>query len=248
MTATVPRFESNPENDKFANDGSLASVDDLLRKIAIRCHKRVMAMGLGMDYDDVLQEMYVSYVKARSKWNAQDKSGAKFGTYCTAVCINNFNHAIKRIELQRAMGKIEPQHAGAVLWTEESVPSEAEIGKAARVAMIGTVRFQRPFGIVSECEFTSQDTNEVLGQIDRTAGPVSDNPEQRIERAQEVRANLASLSEGARRLVATLLKYQTKGSAKQPKLREIAREAGIEGKELKQVKLEILKTYGVCWQ
>jgi hypothetical protein len=89
------------KNEKFANDGSYASVEALLHKLAIKCYARVQAMGLSMEFGDVLQEMNVSYVKSTHKWNAQ--GGAMFSTYCTTVCLNNFNHAIAKMERERGL-------------------------------------------------------------------------------------------------------------------------------------------------
>lgn len=96
-----PRRERTKKNLKFANDGSLASVETLLHKVAMKCYARVQAMGLGMSFDDVKQEMYVSYIKAKNCWQPQKKEGALFSTYCTTVCLNNFNNAIKKMERER---------------------------------------------------------------------------------------------------------------------------------------------------
>lgn len=238
MTAAIkPRLVRQEKNEKFANDGSLASVDMLLRTLAGKCFKRVEAMGLGMEFSDVLQEMYVSYIKAKSKWNAQKAEGAMFATYCTVVCYHNFNHAIARMEKQRTLGKIEPTHPGAVLWTEENAPTKELIGK---------VRFQRQFGVVSECEYTLEDNSGASSYMDTQPGPESESPDYRLEKSQEMRATLASLSAGGRKLISAILTHQSV-SSDPLRLRTVAKSVGLEGAELKQVKQEILKTYGVTW-
>lgn len=87
------------ENLKFANDGSLESVDALLHKLAAKCYARVQAMSLPMDYDDVVQEMRLTYVKVKKTWNPQGT--ALFSTYCTFACMNNFNAAILKMARDR---------------------------------------------------------------------------------------------------------------------------------------------------
>lgn len=118
------------KNEKFANDGSYASVEALLHRLAIKCYARVQAMGLGMEFDDVLQEMHVSYVKSTHKWNAQ--GAAMFSTYCTTVCLNNFNHAIAKMERERGLllighenefGGAEDEPAGGGTSFMESQPA-----------------------------------------------------------------------------------------------------------------------------
>lgn len=97
--AHVVGVRHNPDNAKFGNDASLQSVERQLLKLAGKCHARVEKLGLSMDFDDVLQEMRLSYVKAAQKWNPQ--GGSLFTTYCQTVCLNNFNQAIRKMERER---------------------------------------------------------------------------------------------------------------------------------------------------
>jgi RNA polymerase sigma factor (sigma-70 family) len=205
-TTMTPRAREE-KNLKFANDGSLASVEALLYKTAMKCYARVAAMGLGMDFDDVHQEMRVSYVKALSKWKPE--GGARFSTYCTTVCINNFNHAIMKMARERV-------EMGMVSY------SASFVGEAGA-------------------------TVDPLEIMHSAAAPECDSPEYRTERSQQMKANLARLSMPARRLVALLLKYEQMSSLDGVKLRELAKMAQLEGAELRRVKLEILKVFGVQW-
>lgn len=215
------------KNQKFKNDGSLESVDNLLKKQAIACFKRVQAMGLGMEYNDVLQEMYVTYVKARSTWSPE--GGAMFSTYVACACMNNFNAAIRKMERQRTIGIIKP--------TDKGVELSAD----------GRVKHQRAFGMVSECEFTLLEEEGVTAYMDTAEGPSSDAPEFRLEQMQETKRKLSSLSAGARRLVQEMLRIENNQAVEDTKLSKIAAVAGLYGDELTQVKREISKTFGVRW-
>lgn len=223
----VPRMREE-KNLKYANDGSLESVDAALRKLAFKCYRRVEAIGIGMTLDDVYQEMCLSYVRAKDAWNPQ--GGALFATYCITACQNNFNAAIKKMERERTLGKILPTEKGAQL--DES----------------GNVRFQREFGLMSECEIVNGDSEDSFGSMVE-AMPADDtsSPEYRLERAGAMRSNLATMSTEARKLVGLLLKAD-RASEEKPRLAHLARIAGIEGRELRRVKLEILGKFGVTWQ
>lgn len=226
--ASVPKRQGHSqENAKFANDGSLESVDLLLRKQAIKCFARVQALGLGMDYSDVLQEMYVSYVKARKSWSPE--GGAMFSTYVTRACWNNFNNAIKKMELQRTIGKIEPGEQGIALTDD------------------GQVKHQRVFGMVSECEFDMMEEEGYVAYLDTAEGPGSDSPSYRLEQSQEMLRKLATLSLSAKRLVAALLSVENNPNVQVTSLTKLALVANLRGDELKRVKLEIINTYGVKW-
>lgn len=226
--AVTPRVRDE-KNHKFANDGSFESVDQLLHKLSIKCYARVQAMGLGMEFDDVLQEMRVNYVKARDAWKPD--GGALFSTYCTTACLNNFNLAIKKMERQRTIGKIEVTDKGVEL-TED-----------------GKVKYQRAFGMVSECEFATTDEDGFNAYSDTAAASERDQPDFRLERSQAMQENLACMSIGAKRLVALLLQSdaRTEAGAPAPKLRDLAREAQLQGDELRRVKLEIMRKFGVTW-
>lgn len=91
------------KGQKFENDGSYASVESALTRLAIRCFARVEAMGLAMEFADVRAEMDEYYVRAFRAWNPE--RGVKFNSYLTTACINNFNHRIeKMVEERRELG------------------------------------------------------------------------------------------------------------------------------------------------
>lgn len=87
-------------NGKFANDGSLESVEAMLIKQAASYYStRVLPQGLPMEFDDVLQVLKMAYVKARAKWSPEK---ARFNTYCYTVARNEFNRYVERMAADRA--------------------------------------------------------------------------------------------------------------------------------------------------
>jgi hypothetical protein len=226
--------ERKEENLKFGNSASLASVEKMLYKLSVKCFARVEAMGLGMTFDDVLQEMYVSYVKSKQKWNPQGT--ALFSTYCTTVCLNNFNHAIKKLEKQRSIGKIEVTEKGVALTADDKG--------------IVRVKYQREFGMISIEEMgqhpdgTGFDPMETMMSA---AGPESDSPSYRLESAQALKMKMANLSLTARKMVALLLKSEQDDSMVEPKLRDLAKVVTKGADEMRRLKIEMKNTFGVSW-
>lgn len=110
MSNTVAiRLTRSDSNRQYANDASYESVEHLLERLAGKCYARVKKLGIPMDFDDVLSEMNLSYVKARQAWNPE--AGALFSTYCTTACMNNFNNAIAKMERdRRELGLIPFSH------------------------------------------------------------------------------------------------------------------------------------------
>lgn len=106
----------NAKNEKFANDASFESVDAMLQGLAIKCFRRVDKLGLSMTMDDVRQELNLHYLKAKEKWNPE--KGVLFSSYCYRVCLNNFNNAIERQEIERTQfgmvsyEDVRPSHFG----------------------------------------------------------------------------------------------------------------------------------------
>lgn len=108
-TIAKPRRKREEANKSFANDGSFDSVDRLLWKLATRCFARAQAMGLGMTFDDVRQEMNVSYLLAKNTWSPE--RGVLFSTYMTTCCYRNFNELMRRAGMER-------KHLGMVNMTD----------------------------------------------------------------------------------------------------------------------------------
>lgn len=93
-----PVIPTHSADGKFVNDGSLASVEGMLTKQAVGYYKQVMALGLPMTFDDVMQEMRLAYVRARAKWKPEQ---ARFNTYCYTVAKNEFFRRIEKMKLER---------------------------------------------------------------------------------------------------------------------------------------------------
>ena len=205
--ATTQRRDREVKNRKFANDGSFESVTLQLQSLAIKCFRRVEAMGLPMTIEDVRQEMNLNYIKARNAWKPD--GGARFSTYCQWVCLNNFNAAIKRMANDRK-----------------------ELGLVAFSDMAGT----------SEEGEVEEDPLNRLESLDAV-----ESPEAVAERRQELALSLKGLSAGARRLVNALLAQETGKDIAPVRLGLLAKQVGLAGPELRQVKIEILRGFGVKW-
>lgn len=96
----------------YANDGSFESVEGMLIQQASIFYGRVLGLGLPMEFEDVLQEVNMAYVKARKKWSPEK---AKFNTYCFVVVRNEFNRRIERMVNDRVhlgMGSIDNLASG----------------------------------------------------------------------------------------------------------------------------------------
>ena len=112
-------------------------------------------------------------------------------------------------------------------------------------------RDRKELGLVSVEAIFSKDDGGELNPLDTMmciAGPETDQPDYRIRNAQNMRTKLACCSKNTKALIGMLLKMETDDNCVSPKLRELARILRIEGDELKRVKLEIIKTFGVQWQ
>jgi hypothetical protein len=202
--AAPARRTREAKNAKFANDGSYKSVEALLQKIAGQCYARAEKLGLGLDFDDVLQTMNLAYCKAKAKWNPE--GGALFSTYCQTVCFNTFNASIER--------------------------------EVNDITTMGLISYDVAFPREDE---ESDDPLESRGDLTASV-------EDQMVLSDEIRVRMACLSLSARRLITVLLAGEREPTMQaRPRLREMANEAGISKDELKRVKLEILKTFGVKW-
>ena len=107
----------------FQNDGSYASVEALLHKVAINSFKRVQALNLPMSFEDVRQEMNESYLRAFKAWDPQ--RGVKFSSYCQAACMMNFRHRIEKMANERReMGMYSYDDRAPIISEETGDPLE----------------------------------------------------------------------------------------------------------------------------
>ena len=185
---------------RFANDGSYLSVEAMLTRLATRCMGRVYELDLPMTYDDVRQEMDMTYLQAFKAWNPE--GGARFGTYLHTACLNNFRHRVeKMIEERREMGMYSIDSKAPIMDGDDSDPRE-------RIQTLAS----------------------------------DDSPEDQLVARQELCERLKGLTPKAQRFVTALLLSQTKGE--RMTFKGIAKAAGIEGEELKRVKVEITQKFG----
>mgnify|MGYP002040898335 FL=1 len=92
---TVRHNMGGKKGQRFANDGSYESVEAMLTRLAIKAFARVQALKLPMEFEDVRQEMDVYYLQAFKAWRPD--GSAKFSSYCTTACMNNFRNRIEKL-------------------------------------------------------------------------------------------------------------------------------------------------------
>lgn len=237
---TVPTnavvYARKAESMAFANDGSYASVYRQLCKIAIKCFARVQAMGLSMTFDDVMQEMNLSYVRATQKWSPE--GGALFVTYMTTACYQNFNERIRKAENER-------RNLGMVSMADmrrDSMESDEEGDFMEHYDAQGAASYS-----VSSQDFNGNGFDDYMESLEGSA-ITPESPEQILERQQEVRksvkSNLSRLTPEARQMVLALMMAAHKGEDL-PKLSAVAQGRGMNDDELKRVKTELRKALGV---
>ena len=88
-------------NIQRKNSMDMKDHEGLLHKYARGGHARLTSAGVGIDYDDVLQEIRISFIKASRKFNPE--IGVGFSSYMGRAVINNFNLYAER-ELSRHFG------------------------------------------------------------------------------------------------------------------------------------------------
>lgn len=77
----------------------------LLRKFARKGYVRALACGLPFEYEDVFQEMCLTYTKAREKWNPA--AGVSFSAYLGQAVWNEWNKIVERAMRDPARQSIE---------------------------------------------------------------------------------------------------------------------------------------------
>jgi DNA-directed RNA polymerase specialized sigma24 family protein len=108
LVSSPVRHVRQAKNAQFANDGSLQSVERLVEKLTFKFYSRAAKLGIGMEEDDVRQEIRLAYTKASQKWRPD--GGALFATYFQTVAQNEFNRRIERAVTDRTeMGMISYQ-------------------------------------------------------------------------------------------------------------------------------------------
>jgi hypothetical protein len=78
--------------DYLANTG-------LVHKIAGPCYRRALATGIAIDYDDVVGELTLAFVKSWQKFD--ESKGLKFSTYFTVAAHHQFNRFIEKQVAER---------------------------------------------------------------------------------------------------------------------------------------------------
>lgn len=238
QTATTPavtlRSGAQPGNEHFANDASYESVRRLLHRTAIKCFARVSAMGLGMTFDDVLQEMNLSYVLARDAWDP--KAGVRFTTYLVTCCYRNFNNRIAKPERERRllgmvnMTDMRPRGSGHTDDDEQDL---------MEVYGQDNTEVEVPMNLFSSM---------LDGESGDTEQPehIYGDPMEILERKQQALVNLrsiGSLTPVSRDYVVALIKAARNGDDL-PAIRDMAEQRQINKSGLARMRLEINKKFG----
>jgi DNA-directed RNA polymerase specialized sigma24 family protein len=222
------------KNKKFANDGSYESVQGQIKKLAFMCFARVNALGLGMTFEDVLQEMNLSYVNAKRLWNPEGTS--RFSTYLQTACLNNFNARIEKPERERRLfGMVNMSDM------QRNEPGGDDSGERDIMEVFddedqGT--FSVPlsdFSMLGMGGETSQASEQ---------SPFHANPEALVAHRQDVREAMAKMSPNARAVVMDILRAAHAGEDL-PRFGEIAAVRQIKAPELRRLRIELANTFGV---
>lgn len=228
------------KNRMYANDGSFESVDRLLAKIAIKCFARVQAMNLGMTYDDVRQEMNVSYLMAKKLW--EPGRGVLFSTYLTTACYRNFNDRIRKAETER-------RHLGLVNMTDMR-PVDAHDDDGDAFDYIGRSDAD------TYLQVTQMYGNDLIDggcAVDKEMAPMNSDPSIFLEEVQEftlakesAKNALSNLTPKAKAIVHDLLtaaKVRQAGE-KLPTLRKLFTQHNLPEAEMKRIRQELAAAFG----
>jgi len=217
---------------KFANDGSYESVRRTLMKLAFKCHARVRAMGLGMDYDDVLQEMNLTYVRAFALWKPDQ--GVKFNSYLTTACLNNFNERIRKPARDRSiLGLVNMSDMRRFEVDGEDLdPMEMFDAQDSQALSVDSTMFEG---------MNLDDGTEHAEAL----APMHANPEVIVEHRQNMRAGMKQLTPAARAMVVELLRAAYAGEDI-PRITWVAAREGVTQAELRRIRVELSKTFGVA--
>lgn len=229
------------KNKQFANDGSFESVDKLLAKVAAKCFARVQAMGLGMTFDDVRQEMNVSYVMAKKLWDSE--RGILFSTYLTTACYRNFNDRIRKAETVR-------RHLGLVNMTDMrpvNAESDEDVDMSAYFERRELDTFQCIPNLYGDSEI--EGSFSVSGQV----APMDTDPSVYLEEVQEcavakerARNALTCLTPNAKAIVSDLLmaaKVRQDGE-RLPSLRSLFESHNLPEREARRIRKELSVAFG----
>lgn len=231
----VPRAR-RAENEKFGNDGSYESVYLQLYKLAMKCYGRVEQLGLLMTFDDVMQEMNLSYVRAREKWNPD--GGALFVTYMTYACYNNFNDRIRRMETERRnLGMINMSSISRVNAEGDEDGDFMEHYNATESTQYH----------VEATQFSGNGVDDYMRMEEPTMG-AGETPEAILEARQSakesLRGNLERLTPQARLIVLSIMDAAHKGNDL-PKFGDVATQHNLPAEEVRRIRAEIRKALGV---
>lgn len=240
QAAIVPAQRAE-KNKKYANDGSFESVDRLLAKVAGKCFARVQAMGLGMTFDDVRQEMNVSYLMAKRLWNPD--RGILFSTYLTTACYRNFNDRIRKAETER-------RNLGLVNMTDMrpvGMHPDEDVDMSEYIDSMEVDTHHRV------TQMYGNDLIEGSFSFNEQEAPMDADPAVYLEEMQEygaakdrARNALAGLTPKAKEIVAELLtaaKVRQAGE-KLPSLRSLFLSQGLPELEAKRIRKELALAFG----
>lgn len=216
-----PRARS-AENKRFANDGSFESVELLLRKLALKCHKRLASMGLlDIQLEDVFQEMSMTYLMAKERWSPD--RGVYFSTYLTTACYRNFETWIRKRMTER-------RHLGMVNFSSMSkVNDDGHVINMEELASAGNI-----FGE----KYTMDETTP--------EGALMASQELAIHR-ENVQACIPHMTENAKKVMTEILMSEKTREAGQPlvKISDILRSVGANRNESARVRKELSIVFGV---
>jgi hypothetical protein len=226
---------ARPGNEHFANDASYESVRRLLLRLTQKCFVRVSALGLGMTFDDVHQEMNLSYVLARDAWNPQ--AGVRFTTYLTTCCYRNFNARIAKPERERRelgmvnLSDMRPR-PGSTHGAEEEIDLMEIYGEDCTEVEIPLDQFCTVLG---EGTGNTEQEEHIYG-----------DPMEIVERKQMAIGNLRSISEltpVSRDYVVALIKAARSGDDL-PAIRDMAASRQMTPSAVTRMRQEIALKFG----
>lgn len=235
-----PRREREEANKSFANDGSFDSVDRLLWKLATRCFARAQAMGLGMTFDDVRQEMNVSYLLAKNTWSPE--RGVLFSTYMTTCCYRNFNDLMRRAGLER-------KHLGMVNMTDmkpRSNQSDSDDYDAMEY-MDGDVELN-VVGLYGDLLLEGSISGELEAPMSADPAVLREEMHEALERRAESIAKLETMTSNAKSVLLELFRAFSRRedcNDRLPRFGQLLQARGYTKYECTRIRKEIANAFGV---